>query len=120
MTAVSPQPDELGWPFAQVSPYPGAEEDPLYRSEHIRDLYFRADPNFSGRFTVPVLWDSRTHTIVNNESAEIVRIFNEAFNDFLPPETASLDYYPPELQKEIDEVNGWITPKINSQLNCFW
>jgi glutathionyl-hydroquinone reductase len=51
-----------------------------YKSQHVKDLYLRADPNFSGRFTVPVLWDKKQHTIVNNESSEIIRIFNSEFN----------------------------------------
>lgn len=103
-----------GWPFAQVDEFPGAEKDPLYQSEHIKDLYFKADPNYDGRFTVPVLWDKNTHTIVNNESSEIIRMFNSAFNDFLSPEKAALDFYPENLRKEIDALNDWIYPNINN------
>ncbi|KAF8893216.1 glutathione S-transferase [Gymnopilus junonius] len=114
VTVVSPHMGSLGWPFSQVSPFPGADEDPLYKSEHVRDLYLKADPDYGGRFTVPVLWDKKLHTIVNNESSEIIRIFNTAFNDLLPAEKAALDYYPKELRAEIDSVNEWIYPGINN------
>ena len=67
-----------------------------------------------GRFTVPVLWDKKTGTIVNNESSEIIRIFNSEFNDLVSPEKAELDYYPQGLRKDIDEINDWVYPTINS------
>jgi putative glutathione S-transferase len=104
-----------GWPFASADPFPGADADPLYESQHVKDLYLRADPNYSGRFTVPVLWDKKQHTIVNNESSEIIRMFNSEF-DALVPEggKAKLDLYPAELRKEIDEVNDWVYDRINS------
>jgi putative glutathione S-transferase len=66
------------------------------------------------RFTVPVLWDKKHQTIVNNESSEIIRIFNTAFNHLIPAEKASLDLYPAELRAEIDSHNDWIYPAINS------
>ena len=68
------------------------------------------------RFTVPLLWDKKTHKIVNNESSEIIRMFNTAFNDFLSPAQASLDFYPENLRAEIDELNEWIYPNINSKI----
>jgi len=67
------------------------------------------------RFTVPILWDKKLHTIVNNESSEIIRIFNTAFNEFLPAEKAEITYYPEALRKEIDEINEWVYPTINSK-----
>jgi glutathionyl-hydroquinone reductase len=76
----------------------------------IRDLFIYC-PH---RPSVPVLWDKKKHTIVNNESAEIIRIFNTAFNDLLPAEKAKVDLYPANLQSEIDEVNEWVYPNINS------
>lgn len=103
-----------GWPFASVDKYPGAMDDPLYGSRHIKDLYFKANPEYDGRFTVPVLWDKKTQTIVNNESSEIIRIFNTAFNDFLPEDKKSLDLYPANLRSQIDETNDWVYPNINS------
>ena len=94
--------------------FPGAEVDPLYGAKHIKDLYLRAAPNYEGRFSVPVLWDKKTHTVVNNESSEIIRIFNSAFNHLLPADKAKLDYYPEHLRKEIDEVNEWVYDTVNS------
>ncbi|KAF8647220.1 hypothetical protein AX16_006840 [Volvariella volvacea WC 439] len=114
LTIVSPRMGEKGWPFASVDSYPSAEEDPLYGSQYIRDLYLRADPGYAGRFSVPVLWDKKLHTVVNNESAEIVRIFNTAFNSLLPEDKAKIDLYPPELRAEIDETNDWVLKYINS------
>lgn len=113
VTVCSPRFGPNGWPFASVEPFPGAEADPLYDSKYVRDLYLRADPNYAGRFTVPLLWDKKEHTIVNNESSEIIRILNTAFNDYLPKEKAALDYYPPELRAEIDTVNEFIYDGIN-------
>lgn len=83
----------------------------------MKDLYLRADPNFNGRFTVPVLWDKKQHTIVNNESSEIIRMFNSEFNGLISEDKAKLDLYPEELRKEIDEVNSWVYDKINSVLH---
>lgn len=68
----------------------------------IRQLYFKADPNYSGRFTVPVLWDKKLNTIVNNESAELIVMFNDLFNDYAKNPT--LDLYPQPLRLEIDTV----------------
>ena len=113
-TVVSPRMGTDGWPFASTDAFPEADVDPLYQSQHVKDLYLRADPNYSGRFTVPVLWDKKQHTIVNNESSEIIRIFNTEFNAIVPEDKAKLDIYPAELRKEIDEVNEWVYDRINS------
>ena len=115
-TVVSPKMGTDGWPFASVDPFPGADADPLYGSQHVKDLYLRADPNYSGRFTVPVLWDKKQHTIVNNESSEIIRIFNSEFDALVPEERRAqkLDLYPAELRGEIDGVNEWVYDRINS------
>ncbi|KAG6807274.1 hypothetical protein H0H92_008162 [Tricholoma furcatifolium] len=114
VTVVSPHLGKLGWPFANIDPYPGAEIDTLNGSKHIRDIYSKASPGYNGRFSVPVLWDKKIQTIVNNESSEILRMFNDAFNDLLPPEKGALDLYPEHLRKEIDEVNEWVLKDINS------
>ena len=66
------------------------------------------------RFTVPVLWDRQNETIVNNESSEIIRMFNTAFNDQIPEDKASLDLYPTSLRGEIDEINKWVYDTVNS------
>ena len=71
------------------------------------------------RFTVPLIWDKKLQTIVNNESSDIIRIFNSGFNDLLPPEKAALDYYPKDLQAEIDSVNEWIFAGINREQACY-
>jgi putative glutathione S-transferase len=116
VTIVSPKMGAHGWPFASVDEFPGAEVDPLYNSAHIKDLYLRAAPNYGppARFSVPVLWDKKNHTIVNNESSEIIRIFNTAFNDLVAPDKAKLDLYPENLRTEIDGLNEWIYPSINN------
>ncbi|KAH9067590.1 glutathione S-transferase [Lactarius vividus] len=113
-TVVSPRMGSEGWPFASADQFPGAGVDPLYQSQHIKDLYLRADPNFTGRFTVPVLWDKKQHTIVNNESSEIIRMFNSDFNSLLPEDKAKLDFYPEGLRKEIDGLNEWVYDQINN------
>lgn len=114
VTVVSPRMDTHGWPFANVDPFPGAENDPLFQSEHIKDLYLKVAPDYTGRFTVPVVWDKKTNTIVNNESSEIIRMFNSAFNDQLPADKAALDLYPENLRASIDEVNEWVYDTVNN------
>lgn len=106
-----------GWPFASADEFPGATVDPLHNARHIKDLYLHVEPNFDGRFTVPVLWDKKTQTIVNNESSEIIRMFNSAFNHLLPTDKAALDFYPAAHRKEIDEVNEWVYDTVNSAKN---
>lgn len=72
----------------------------------------RADPNYDARFTVPVLWDRQRETIVNNESAEIIRMLNSEFNEFCTNPT--LDLYPMALRAAIDETNEWVYDMINN------
>ncbi|KAF7365641.1 Glutathione S-transferase omega-like 2 [Mycena venus] len=129
LTVVSPRLGEHGWPFGNVDEFPGAEADPLYNSNYINDLYLRADPRICvpvrparpAKFTVPVLWDKKLNTVVNNESSEIIRMFNSAFNDMLPTDKAALDLYPEPLRAEIDALNDWVYSDINSSLTwgCF-
>ncbi|KAK7047385.1 S-glutathionyl-(chloro)hydroquinone reductase [Paramarasmius palmivorus] len=114
VTVVSPRMGDKGWPFAPADDFPGSDADPLYNAQHVKDLYLRCDPDYNGRFTVPVLWDKQTHRIVNNESSEIIRMFNTAFNDMIPPEKAKIDLYPENLRKEIDALNEWVYPDINN------
>lgn len=115
VSVVSPRMGELGWPFASADEFPAADKDPLYDSKHVRDLYFRANAEYKGRFTVPILWDKKHSTIVNNESAEIIRILNTAFNDQLPEgEAKSLDIYPEALHAAIDELNAWVYDTVNN------
>lgn len=114
VTVVSPRMGEQGWPFASEDKFPAADVDPLYGSAHVKDLYLKADPNYGGRFTVPVLWDKKNETIVNNESAEIIRIFNTEFNDLIPADKAEIDIYPKQLREEIDSANEWVYNSINN------
>ncbi|KAL6302668.1 glutathione S-transferase [Sparassis latifolia] len=114
VSVVSPHMGADGWPFAKADAFPGADDDPLYASDHVKDLYLRVQPNYEGRFTVPVLWDKKTETIVNNESSEIIRMFNSAFNELLPKNKAAIDIYPEPLRKEIDSVNEWVYDTVNN------
>ncbi|TEB34318.1 glutathione S-transferase [Coprinellus micaceus] len=111
VTKVSPHMDEVGWAFASVQPYPGAEKDPLYGYDHVKDLYLKADPDYTGS---AILWDKKDETIVNNESSEIIRILNTGFNELLPAEKAAVDLYPEELRSDIDPLNDLIYAGINN------
>ncbi|CAN1166317.1 Glutathionyl-hydroquinone reductase YqjG [Linum perenne] len=102
--------EHMGWIFPDSdTDEPGSEPDPLNGAKSIRDLYELASANYTGKYTVPVLWDKKLRTIVNNESAEIIRMLNAGFSDVV-----ELDMYPLELQDRIDETNGWIDSGINS------
>jgi putative glutathione S-transferase len=107
-----PEMTENGWCFAAPGAEPRAEPDPLYGSSYIYEIYLRADPTCSARPTVPVLWDKQTETIVNNESSEILRMFNSAFNDYAG--NPNLDLYPEDLRKQIDEINEEIYTNVNN------
>lgn len=103
---------EKGWKFSSPEETPGCIPDTVHHSEHIRDLYFRANKDYDGRFTVPVLWDKKLNTIVNNESSEIIRMLNSEFNDIA--EHAELDLCPEGLREKIDEVNDWVYNGLNN------
>lgn len=96
---------ENGWEFTETLP------DPLYGSTFLHQIYTRARPDYTGRVTVPVLWDKHTHTIVNNESAEIIRMLNTAFDAFTD---IRADFYPPALRDDIDALNRFIYDNINN------
>ncbi|KNA02974.1 hypothetical protein SOVF_213510 isoform A [Spinacia oleracea] len=103
----------MGWVFPVTdTEEPGADPDLLRGAKSIRELYEFASANYSGKYTVPVLWDKKLETIVNNESSEIVRMLNSEFNDIA--ENRDLDLYPVHLQTQIDEINEWIYDKINN------
>lgn len=97
-----------GWTFKAED---GATGDTLYGSDFLHQIYTRADPSFTGRVTVPVLWDKKLRTIVSNESSEIIRMLNSAFDAF---GDASLDFYPRALRSEIDAINARVYPAINN------
>ncbi|KAJ9557420.1 hypothetical protein OSB04_012034 [Centaurea solstitialis] len=86
--------------------------DPFNGAKSIRALYELASGNYSGKYTVPVLWDKKLKTIVNNESEEIIRMINTEFNEIA--ENPTLDLYPSHLQSQINELNGWIYSGINN------
>jgi putative glutathione S-transferase len=115
-----PKGDDKGWPGWQFpvsdSEYPDATVDHLYGSKFMHEIYFKSDPGYKGRYSVPVLWDKETETIVNNESAELLRWLPNAFNDILPQDLPSneLDLYPEAKRKEIDEVTEWMQRDLNS------
>ncbi|HDJ2772512.1 TPA: glutathione S-transferase family protein, partial [Serratia rubidaea] len=109
VSVVNPLMRENGWTFADD--FPGASGDPLYHADFLYQLYLRADPHYSGRVTVPVLWDKQRQTIVSNESADILRMFNSAFDGV---GARAGDYYPPELREKIDQLNGWIYDTVNN------
>ncbi|QRV91617.1 glutathione S-transferase [Ceratobasidium sp. AG-Ba] len=112
LSVVSPRMGNLGWPFAAADEFPGADSDPIQNSNHMRDLYFKADPEYSGRFTVPIVWDKKNSTIVNNESSEIIRFLNTAFRDLAEP--VDIDIYPEPLRKEIDDFHSWVYDTVNN------
>ncbi|MBJ7552844.1 glutathione S-transferase family protein [Marinomonas spartinae] len=109
-------PDMLtnGWEFKEDATFQDPYidmGDPLYHSSFAHQLYTRAKADYSGRVTVPILWDKRTQTIVSNESADIIRMFNSAFNDLTGN---TLDFYPSELSSEIDAINQRVYDTVNN------
>ncbi len=104
VSVVEPLMLENGWELAD-----GA--DPVNGARYLFQVYQRADPAYTGRVTVPVLWDRRTGTIVNNESAAIIRMFNDAFAS---AEGDGVDYYPVPLRPEIDRTNAFVYEAINN------
>ena len=104
-----------GWRFASnANDYPDATPDHINGVEFLSQNYLKANANFRGSITVPVLWDKQQQTIVNNESSEIIRMFNSAFNHLLEPDYAAVDYYPIPLQQAIDAINQPIYEKVNN------
>ncbi|GKX56398.1 glutathione-dependent reductase [Leminorella grimontii] len=109
VSVVHPLMLENGWTFG--TDFAGATGDTLFGLEYLYQLYLKADASYTGRVTVPVLWDKQTNTIVNNESSEIIRMFNDAFDGVGAREG---HYYPTELREQIDELNAWIYPTVNN------
>ena len=108
VSVVSPDMLEHGWTFDKDNHSTG---DALFDSEFMHQIYTRNKADYSGRVTVPVLWDKKTQRIVSNESAEIIRMFNSAFNALTGNER---DFYPQSLSSEIDEVNEFVYHNINN------
>jgi len=108
LSVTAPEFTDQGYGFRE---YFGAVTDPLHNVRYVHQLYTHADSNFTGRPTVPVLWDKQTDTIVNNESVDIIRMFNHAFDAFGDP---TVDFYPTELQTEIDALNDRVYDGLNN------
>ena len=108
MTVVDPVRDERGWAFRDG---PGHSTDPINGFEFLSEAYLRTDPGYDKRVTVPVLWDKKTARIVNNESSEIIRMLNSAF-DVLVPGTP--DFYPAEQREAIDAINETVYANVNN------
>ncbi|HEY5715228.1 MAG TPA: glutathione S-transferase family protein, partial [Psychromonas sp.] len=108
VSVVNPVLSEQGWQFGGFA---GADQDTLNGHQYLHQLYSNSDPHFTGRATVPVLWDKKKQTIVNNESADIIRMLNSAF-DHLTGST--LDLYPAAKRAEIDQQNADIYNQLNN------
>jgi putative glutathione S-transferase len=98
-----------GWSFDDS--YPGATGDPVNHADRLYEIYLKADPGYTGRVTVPVLWDKKSRTIVNNESSEIIRMFNSSFDSV---GATPGDYYPEQRRPEIDALNDRIYDTVNN------
>src|ERR1700689_1883368 len=98
---------KTGWEFATQ----GGPPDSVNGKTTLAEIYLLADPHYTGRVSVPVLWDKKRRTIVSNESPEIIRMLNSAFESFTDVHT---DYYPAELRGEIDRINDLVYPNINN------
>ncbi|MFN6007150.1 MAG: glutathione S-transferase family protein, partial [Paracoccaceae bacterium] len=107
-TVVNPTLSSQGWQFGG---YAGADEDPLFGATYMHEVYTRADPHYTGRATVPVLWDMAQGVLVSNESADIVRMFDTAFEHLAP---STLRLYPADLGDRIDALNARIYDALNN------
>ena len=108
-SVVNPYMLENGWTFEES--FPGTTSDHLFSKQYLYQIYLKADSNYSGRVTVPVLWDKKNQTIVSNESSEIIRMFNYSFNELTGN---NLDFYPEKFQEKIDEINDFTYHNINN------
>lgn len=108
VSIVSPLMGDEGWTFNEAE---GSIGDSVNHTRKLGEVYLLAAPKYSGRVTVPVLWDKARKTIVNNESAEIIRMLNTAFNAFTDDRR---DFYPEKLRTEIDAINNEVYPNINN------
>lgn len=108
MSVVNAFMGDEGWTF---TPGEGVIADPIFNATNAHEIYTAAQADYTGRVTVPILWDKKTHTIVSNESPEIIRMFNSAFDKVgaLPG-----DFSPPELLAEIEALNDFIYPTVNN------
>jgi putative glutathione S-transferase len=108
MSAVNPQRTAAGWTFLDGD---SVSSDDLNHFSYLKEAYQLADSSYQGRYTVPVLWDKKLNTIVNNEAADIIRMLNIAFNEFT---AVREDYYPAALRPQIDAINDFVYHNINN------
>ncbi|NSY61118.1 glutathione S-transferase family protein [Agrobacterium tumefaciens] len=108
VSIVEPALSDEGWKFGD---YPGSDRDGLNGFAYMHEAYTSADPHYTGRATVPVLWDKKTKTIVNNESTDILRMLNSGFGDLADN---GIDLYPEDLRDAIDALNDHIYPRLNN------
>ena len=108
VSIVSPIMSAQGWQF---DGYPGATEDHLHAATYMHEIYTRHDPDYTGRATVPVLWDKKNDCMVSNDSADIIRMLNASFGAY---SNNSVDLYPPRLQREIDKLNSYYYENFNN------
>jgi putative glutathione S-transferase len=108
LSIADPLMGEQGWAFSDG---PGCIPDMVNGAEYLHQIYTKARPDYTGRVTVPALWDKQAGTIVSNESEEILRMFNSEFNAF---GDGSLDFYPVELREDIDGINDVVYERVNN------
>jgi glutathionyl-hydroquinone reductase len=108
LSIVDPVITSQGWAFSE---YPGCIPDGVNGVDYLWKIYVKAKPNYTGRVTVPVLWDKQTQTIVNNESCQIIRMLNSEFNQFTK---STVDFYPKHLQAKIEQIQDTIYQPINN------
>ncbi|MCB8887797.1 glutathione S-transferase family protein [Vreelandella malpeensis] len=105
---VSPLMLDKGWTYDEAE---GSSGDPVNGARYHYELYTKTDSHYTGRVTVPVLWDKQRQAIVNNESADLVRMFNGAFDELTGN---TLDFYPQDLRATIDEINADVYDNVNN------
>ena len=113
MSVTDPFMGENGWSFSAPDGAitPGSTTDEINGARFLYEIYRKAQPDYTGRVTVPVLWDRRNGVIVNNESSEIIRMLNSAFDEW---SDSSLDFYPADLRVEIDRINTVVYDNVNN------
>ena len=108
LSIVHPFMGDKGWTFAEGA---GVIADPIVKADYLYEVYIAAKPDYTGRVTVPILWDKETNTIVSNESSEIIRMFNSAFDEV---GATAVNFLPTELLAEIDTVNEFVYSAVNN------
>ena len=108
LSVVHPFMGDKGWTFAEGT---GVIADPIVNASYLYEVYIAAKPDYTGRVTVPILWDKETNTIVSNESSEIIRMFNSAFDEV---GATAVNFLPTELLAEIDTVNEFVYSAVNN------